>query len=255
MRGWTGLPSAQREVGSGWSSTDRVAGAAPFVPNHKSGVLSEGGSHFFCGSYSTDGSVYMSACQGDQSPALALPPPRRAQALLVLGIACSPRSAPAKGCLRRERFLRCADATITLHDTQDNGRVIKTIEARDIGWSIIDTDYSPDQRFLIYSSWSPYGQARSRGTPPFLHFVVSHTPRAHPSCSRAHLSSNQFICATSSKLKGAMSTSRSTSGAWRASCGRGVYAPAQRVLCDGIRQSGGSSLGMGGWVGNGTGRP
>jgi hypothetical protein len=36
------------------------------------------------------------------------------------------------------------------------GAVRKTIDARDVGWSIIDTDYSPDQQFLIYSSWSPY---------------------------------------------------------------------------------------------------
>ena len=28
--------------------------------------------------------------------------------------------------------------------------------ARDIGWSIIDVDYSPDGKFLAYSSWSNF---------------------------------------------------------------------------------------------------
>ncbi|KYR00495.1 WD40 repeat-containing protein [Tieghemostelium lacteum] len=32
------------------------------------------------------------------------------------------------------------------------------IQARDINWSIIDTDYSSDQSHLIYSSWSPFIQ-------------------------------------------------------------------------------------------------
>jgi len=35
-------------------------------------------------------------------------------------------------------------------------RLMKDIEAREVGWSIIDTDYSRDGKFLIYSSWSDY---------------------------------------------------------------------------------------------------
>ena len=38
--------------------------ASQFVPNTKTGILSRGRSHYFCGSHSLDGSVYMSACQG-----------------------------------------------------------------------------------------------------------------------------------------------------------------------------------------------
>eukprot|EP01099_Mayorella_cantabrigiensis_P008694 TRINITY_DN821_c0_g4_i1.p1 TRINITY_DN821_c0_g4~~TRINITY_DN821_c0_g4_i1.p1 ORF type:complete len:484 (-),score=75.44 TRINITY_DN821_c0_g4_i1:17-1468(-) len=47
------------------------------------------------------------------------------------------------------------DGKIRLFET-NNWNVIKTSRARDIQWSIIDTDYSPDGRWIIYSSWSNY---------------------------------------------------------------------------------------------------
>jgi len=64
--------------------------------------------HTFCGRFSKDGNIFMSACQ---------------------------------------------DRRIRLYNTT-TWKPIKEIAARDVGWSIIDTDYSPDQRWLIYSSWS-----------------------------------------------------------------------------------------------------
>ncbi len=39
---------------------------------------------------------------------------------------------------------------------KQRAKPFKEIHARDIGWSIIDVDYSPDSKFIIYSSWSPY---------------------------------------------------------------------------------------------------
>ena len=33
---------------------------------------------------------------------------------------------------------------------------IKTISCLDIQWSVISTDFSPDEKWLAYSSWSPY---------------------------------------------------------------------------------------------------
>lgn len=33
---------------------------------------------------------------------------------------------------------------------------IKTIRCNDIQWSVISTDFSPDEKWLAYSSWSPY---------------------------------------------------------------------------------------------------
>jgi len=47
----------------------------------------------------------------------------------------------------------CQDKRIRLFDSV-SWRLEKEIEARDVGWSIVDSDFSPDQRFLIYSSWS-----------------------------------------------------------------------------------------------------
>ena len=35
----------------------------------------------------------------------------------------------------------------------NTSREIKRIRARDVGWSVIDCAYSPDQRWIIYSSW------------------------------------------------------------------------------------------------------
>ncbi|KAJ7337061.1 DDB1- and CUL4-associated factor 11 [Desmophyllum pertusum] len=46
---------------------------------------------------------------------------------------------------------------IRLYDTtQGQFKEFRNIVARDVGWSVIDTDYSPDQQYLIYSSWSDY---------------------------------------------------------------------------------------------------
>lgn len=65
----------------------------------------------FCGQFSTDGSVFMSACQ--------------------------------------DQYLR-------MYKTEqlDSWKPFKEIECKQIGWSIVDTDYSPDNRFCIYSTWS-----------------------------------------------------------------------------------------------------
>ncbi|KAM9968817.1 hypothetical protein ACTFIW_000218 [Dictyostelium discoideum] len=49
------------------------------------------------------------------------------------------------------------DKMIRIFNTS-NFEQIKEIQAVDINWSIIDTDYSPDQNWLIYSSWSHYIQ-------------------------------------------------------------------------------------------------
>ncbi|EDO46488.1 predicted protein, partial [Nematostella vectensis] len=66
----------------------------------------------FCGTYSRDGTVFLSACQ---------------------------------------------DEVIRLYDTtKGQFKKFHSIQARDIGWSIIDTAFSPDQQYFIYSSWSDY---------------------------------------------------------------------------------------------------
>jgi WD repeat-containing protein 23 len=47
----------------------------------------------------------------------------------------------------------CQDRRIRLYDTSD-WQLKKTIVARDVGWSVLSVDYSPDEAWVIYSSWS-----------------------------------------------------------------------------------------------------
>jgi len=49
----------------------------------------------------------------------------------------------------------CQDQNIRVYDTRKGEfNLFKTIRARDVGWSVLDTAFSPDSRYLIYSSWS-----------------------------------------------------------------------------------------------------
>lgn len=45
------------------------------------------------------------------------------------------------------------DGLIHLYEG-DSWKLYRQIEARDVGWSIVDVDFSRDSRFVIYSSWS-----------------------------------------------------------------------------------------------------
>ncbi|XP_077993157.1 DDB1- and CUL4-associated factor 11-like [Glandiceps talaboti] len=49
----------------------------------------------------------------------------------------------------------CQDQNIRLYDTNKGGfHLFKSIRARDVGWSILDTAFSPDGNYIMYSSWS-----------------------------------------------------------------------------------------------------
>jgi WD repeat-containing protein 23 len=50
----------------------------------------------------------------------------------------------------------CQDQHIRAYDCR-NGffKEFKKVRARDVGWSVLDTAYSPDGLYFIYSSWSP----------------------------------------------------------------------------------------------------
>ena len=51
----------------------------------------------------------------------------------------------------------CQDQNIRLFDTsQSKFRHKRIIRARDVGWSVLDTALSPDNRHLIYSSWCDF---------------------------------------------------------------------------------------------------
>lgn len=94
-----------------FTSGDKAAASANYIPNKKE-TKAQFLQKLFCGQYSSDGTVFLSACQ---------------------------------------------DQNIRLYDTTlGQFKEFQNIVARDVGWSIIDTDFSPDQQYLIYSSWSDY---------------------------------------------------------------------------------------------------
>ncbi|CAL8292173.1 unnamed protein product [Lota lota] len=66
----------------------------------------------FCGLYSSDGSMFLSACQ---------------------------------------------DQNIRLYDTtRRRFNLLRTVKARDVGWSVLDVCFTPDAQNILYSSWSDY---------------------------------------------------------------------------------------------------
>uniref|UniRef100_A0A2R5LNM0 Putative ddb1 and cul4 associated factor 11 n=1 Tax=Ornithodoros turicata TaxID=34597 RepID=A0A2R5LNM0_9ACAR len=51
----------------------------------------------------------------------------------------------------------CQDCVIRVYDSSQGGfREIKSVAARDVGWSILDMAVSPDGVYFVYSSWSEY---------------------------------------------------------------------------------------------------
>ncbi|KJE95810.1 LEC14B protein [Capsaspora owczarzaki ATCC 30864] len=106
------LRLSQREtmtaLGLRMSGAARVDLASRFLPNKRVRNVDEYMSKVFCGQYSDDGTVLVTAAQ---------------------------------------------DSRIRMYDT-NSYTVYREISARDMGWSIIDVAFSPDQKFVIYSTWS-----------------------------------------------------------------------------------------------------
>ncbi|XP_064398579.1 DDB1- and CUL4-associated factor 11-like isoform X2 [Halichondria panicea] len=93
------------------SAAQKVALTSEMLPSHHC-MADSLDSRVFCGTYSKDGSIFLSSTQ---------------------------------------------DSWIRLYDTQgSNFKCFKALQARDVGWSILDTVLSPDQQWLAYSTWSPY---------------------------------------------------------------------------------------------------
>lgn len=97
--------------GRNFNRSDYIKCNSSFLPNSCT-IVESFRSKAFCGTYSEDGSVFMSACQ---------------------------------------------DQHIRLYDTTNGQfKLFRDIPAKDVGWSIVDTAYSPDQNYIIYSSWSEF---------------------------------------------------------------------------------------------------
>ena len=61
-----------------------------------------------------------------------------------------------------------------MYDTTDGKfKLFHDITAKDVGWSIVDAAYSPDQNYIIYSSWSDYGMLHIRVS--FYHLFITHS--------------------------------------------------------------------------------
>ncbi|XP_067389182.1 DDB1- and CUL4-associated factor 11 isoform X1 [Emydura macquarii macquarii] len=116
----------QREWGlcqnSSFSPGERSRVMSHFLPNYLA-LTDSYSQKAFCGVYSRDGQLFLSACQG-----MGGAPP-----------------------------LSTVDQTIRLYDCRYGGfRKFKSVQARDVGWSVLDVTFTPDGGHFLYSSWSDY---------------------------------------------------------------------------------------------------
>lgn len=136
-----------RELQGRWDGGVRAAVAVGLVAEGgylhrpKPRILARFENQLFCGRFSEDGDVFVSACQ--------------------------------------DRHIRIYDAA------GPSFRLLRDVGARDVGWSILDTDISPDRRHLLYSSWSDFihlvdisDDAAQDGH----HEALDLKPRAHRFC-------------------------------------------------------------------------
>lgn len=91
----------------------------------------------------------------------------------------------------------CQDRHIRLYDT-GTWRLTKDIVAQDVGWSIISVDHSPDDRWVIYSSWSDYVHLYNTSGAP-----VYEALNFRPSSGRFCLFSSEFSPNSTEILAGA----------------------------------------------------
>ena len=99
--------------------------------------------------------------------------------------------------LKKNKNNPIVDRHIRLYDTL-TWHLVKDIVAQDVGWSIISVDYSPDDNWVIYSSWSPYVHLYNTKGP-----AVYRALDYRPSSSRFCLFSSEFSPLSTEILSGA----------------------------------------------------
>lgn len=75
----------------------------------------------------------------------------------------------------------CKDEHIRIYDSE-SWQKVNSIPAREVGWSIISTDYSPDQQWLIYSSWSSFVHLANTKGEHQVHEALDFCPIAAKFC-------------------------------------------------------------------------
>ncbi|BFZ13401.1 hypothetical protein BsWGS_16440 [Bradybaena similaris] len=108
-----------------------------YLPNHSTEVDSYN-SKAFCGTYSQDGNIFLSACQ---------------------------------------------DQHIRVYNTSDDRlKLTKCLRAQDVGWSVLDTAFSPDGCYIAYSSWSDSVHLCSVYGDNDIHEALQFEPGYHGFC-------------------------------------------------------------------------
>lgn len=102
------------------------------VPNYEDTKVYENSENFFCGKFSDDGSIFVSACQD--------------QYIRLFNFQDIENKLKSK----------MTDSDYESDNESETPEAYKSIHANNVGWSIIDVDFSPDKTKLIYSCWSPY---------------------------------------------------------------------------------------------------
>ena len=111
-----------------------ITSSSHFIPDWQRSVT-HFDSNAFCAQFSRDGLTYMVATQ-DHTVHLY-----HTHSSAASGTSSSAASSASPTAARRSSV-----------------RPFKQIRCRHVGWSIIDVDYSPDSKSVIYSTWSPYIQ-------------------------------------------------------------------------------------------------
>lgn len=126
----------RRAVGPNFSTGEKCRISGSFLPN-KMHQVDKYNSKAFCGSYSKDGRFFLTASQGERP--------------------CSSVIYSLYLWYARLTCLLLPDKLLRLYQTYNGDFVnFRTIPARDVGWSILDTAFSPDGNYIVYSSWSDY---------------------------------------------------------------------------------------------------
>ncbi|CAN0358778.1 unnamed protein product [Ascophyllum nodosum] len=127
-----------------------------YIPNRFCHPLSKSSQRMFCGRFSTSGGVLLTACQ---EAVIKLYDSESVYQWSTKNVVDPHVDCPEElSGMEYRRFRRGRYRRTTADDKLVKGAPspIKTINCIGTGWSVISTDFSPDEKWLAYSSWCPY---------------------------------------------------------------------------------------------------